>query len=224
MGMRVALVKTWTWFREPISGLTHFAGAWVGGVATIAVLAESDVNPTQRLAIAVFGFSMVLLLLASSAYHLLPVRAETIRKLRKLDHSAIYVFIAASYTPSCLLLLGDKQGPWVLTVVWLAALAGVVLKLFWMQTSRWLTVGPYLAMGWMSIFVVPDLKHLLSPAGVAWMAAGGAAYTLGAVVYATKRPDPVPGVFGFHEVWHLFVLAGAYSHFQLLLECLKLSS
>lgn len=220
--MRTALSKTWTWFREPVSGLTHLIGALIAALATIRIVAQTPAG-TPFVAVSVFGFSLVALLLASSAYHLLPVGPESIRKLRRLDHSAIYVFIAASFTPSCLLLLGDRQGPRVLAVVWAAAAFGVVAKLLWMQTSRWLTVAPYIAMSGMAIFVVPDLRLLLSPSGIAWMLAGAALYLVGAGVYATKRPDPLPGVFGFHEIWHLFVLGGAYSHFQLTLECLRLA-
>jgi hemolysin III len=212
-------VRLWSWFRDPMSGLTHLSGAVVAAIATMSVVLHSAPG-VRFVASAVFGFSLVLLLLASSAYHLLPLSPAAVRKLRKLDHSSIYVFIAASFTPSCLLLLGDRQGPWVLGVVWSAAALGVLFKLFVLQASRWLTVAPYFAMSGMAVFVVPDLARLLSPAGYAWMWAGAVSYGVGGIVYALKRPDPWPGFFGFHEVWHLLVLAGAYCHFHLTLECL----
>jgi hemolysin III len=201
--------------REPASGLSHLAGALLGaaGLVLLIQLALAHGGPRHVVGFAVFGGTMVATYLTSALYHLLDVSPEGIRRLRRCDHAAIYLFIAGSYTPFCLLPLHGWVGWSLLVVIWAMALAGVIMKLFWLEAPRWAVVGPYLVMGWMAMLCIVPLARAMPPAGMAWVFAEGAAYSLGAVVYATKRPDPLPGVFGFHEIWHLFVIAGSFCHF-----------
>lgn len=202
----------WRKFRDPVSGGTHLAGALVGVAATFLLwLRASDAR--AAIAFGIFGVSLVLLYLASSAYHLLDVSEGARKVLRRFDHSMIFVFIAGSYTPFCLISLRGPLGDRVLWAVWLFAAAGLGLKLVWLHAPRWLSTFVYLAMGWTVLTVVSPLSQALTPAGWAWLVAGGTCYTVGAVVYAIKKPDPFPDVFGFHEIWHLFVLAGSFCHF-----------
>lgn len=136
-----------------------------------------------------------------------------------LDHAAIFVLIAGSYTPITLVTL-QQQNPtlaWTLfAVVWGFAVLGVAFKLVWIGAPRWVSVGLYLAMGWLAVAAIQPLVVAMPWQGVAWLAAGGLAYTVGAIVYARKWPDPFPRVFGYHELWHLFVLAGSACHFVMI--------
>ena len=161
----------------------------------------------------VYGISLFLLYLASSLYHLLPVSERAKRMLRQLDHVAIFLLIAGTYTPICLVPL---RGPWgwsLFAAVWVFALVGMFIAIFALDAPRWMTTAVYLAMGWLIIVAVWPLVRLVSAEGVFWFFLGGAFYTSGAVVYALKRPDPVPHVFGFHEIFHVFVMLGSLCHF-----------
>ncbi|MBN1178955.1 MAG: hemolysin III family protein [Anaerolineae bacterium] len=203
--------------REPVSGLIHFfAGVLaVAGLAVLLAVGEHDAS--QQISLVVYGASLALLFFASAAYHLIQARPSTIEVLRKLDHSAIYLLIAGTYTPFCY----DKPvGTWhwgILGGIWLLAAVGIGVKVFVIKAPRWVTAGVYLAMGWVSVLMPRDVLHALSPAAFGWLAAGGVLYTLGAAVYITKKLDFFPGVFGFHEVWHVFVvLAGACHYVSVL--------
>lgn len=205
----------WRWFREPVSGLTHLAGALasVAGLALLLYVAMHRGTVWHIVSYSIFGTSLVLLYTASSLYHLLKASPPVLRALRRIDHIMIFVLIAGSYTPYCLLAL---RGPWgygLLAVIWSIALAGIIVKLLWLDAPRWLTTGIYLAMGWMVVTAAGPLLRALPAAAIWWLSASGVFYTVGAVFYATKRPKLWPGVFGFHEAWHLFVLAGSVSHF-----------
>src|SRR5215216_5287615 len=186
--------------REPVNGLTHAAGGLLAalGLGVLLATAWSAGRIDQLVAFGVFGLSLIALYAASALYHLLPLSPSGVARLRKLDHMAIFVLIAGTYTPFCLLALGSGWGWGLLTLVWSLALCGVSLKIFWMGVPRWLSVALYLGMG--------------------WVLAGGLVYSAGALVYGLKRPNPVPEVFGFHELWHLFVLAGSACHFWAVLR------
>ena len=133
--------------------------------------------------------------------------------MARLDHSMIFVFIAGSYTPFALLCMPEHTGNLVLVVVWAGALLGVALKLVWPDAPRWLSVLLYLALGWVAVFVFPQLLHEFGVATLVLLAAGGLVYTLGALAYAFKRPNPYPNTFGFHEVFHLCTLVAASCHY-----------
>jgi hemolysin III len=210
-----AWLRTWKWFRDPVSGLSHLAGAMVAVIGLIWISSTAK-GSTSLTAGVVFGASMVLLFLSSAAYHLLPLPENRVAFLRKLDHESIYVFIAGSYTPVCVLLLPPDKGSRFLALVWAIAAIGISIKLFFKPQHRWIRASMYLAMGWMSVFILPDLWAKLPAAGMAWLLVGGGFYFFGAIIYATKRPNPFPPYFGFHEIWHLFVLGGTFSHFWLM--------
>ncbi len=201
--------------REPASGLSHLAGALLGamGLVFLIQLAVTHGGPRHVVGFAIFGATMVATYLTSAVYHLADISPAGIRRLRRCDHAAIYLFIAGSYTPFCLLPLHGWVGWSMLVAIWVMALAGVIMKLFWLEAPRWAVVGPYLLMGWMALLCIVPLVRAMPPAGMAWVFAEGLAYSVGAIVYATKRPDPLPKVFGFHEIWHLFVIAGTVCHF-----------
>ncbi len=207
------------WLREPVNALTHGIGALLGvvGLATLLVLADGD--PLKTVAAAVYGVSLVLLFLASTLLHALRVGTRALRALRLFDHAAIFGLIAGSYTPLTLVSLQERSVTlaWSLFgVVWGLALLGILFKVVWLHAPRWISVGLYLLLGWMAVIAIGPLVAVLPAAALGWLVAGGLAYTVGAIVYATRRPDPFPRVFGYHELWHLFVLAGAACHFVLI--------
>jgi hemolysin III len=171
----------------------------------------------QIVAFGIFGLSLTALYVASALYHLLPLSPRGTAKLRRLDHMMIFVLIAGTYTPFCLLAL---EGGWrvgLLGLIWGLALCGVLLKLLWMGAPRWLSVALYLGMGWIALAAAPALFRVIPAGGMAWVLAGALVYSAGALIYGLKRPNPVPGVFGFHELWHLFVMAGSACHFWAVL-------
>ena len=201
--------------REPFSGLSHLAGGVLAAVGLAALLTAAALagSAERAVALGVYGGSLVALYAASALYHLLPVSEAATARLRKLDHAMIFVLIAGTYTPVCLLAL---EGVWrwgLLGTVWTLALGGVLLKLRRVGSYPWLTVALYLGLGWMSVAALPALARALPAEGLVWILIGGLVYSAGAVVYATRRPDFFPGVFGHHELWHLFVIAGSACHF-----------
>jgi hemolysin III len=210
-------------FRDPISGLTHLAGALLALIGAIWLLvpAIQARNTEQIVAFAVYGTSLLALYSASSAYHLLCLSESGTRTLRRLDHTMIYILIAGSYTPLCLIALRGAWGWSLLGVIWGLALAGFILTLFYLTRSRWLTVGIYIIMGWLAVVAFVPLLQRMPPAGIFWMVLGGVIYSSGAIVYALKRPDFIPGIFGFHELWHLFVIAGSAAHFVLIYNVIR---
>jgi hemolysin III len=201
-------------FRDPVSGLMHLAGAMLGLVAsTLLVYASRDMGPRAVVAMTVYGVSLVILYASSATYHL-PHVSEALRlKLRRVDHAMIPVFIAGSYTPFCAIALNSTLGYTVLAIVWALTLAGLVKSLYWLHAPRWVTAGIFVVMGWVSLVAIYPLSQALTVLALSLLVLGGVAYSVGAVVYAKKWPDPWPPHFGFHEVWHLFVLAGSACHF-----------
>ena len=206
--------------REPINGITHAAGGLLAalGLGVLLATAASTGRLDQLVAFGVFGLSLIALYAASALYHLLPLSPSGVARLRTLDHMAIFVLIAGTYTPFCLLALDGVWRWGLLALIWGLALCGVLLKLLWMDASRWLSVVLYLGMGWVAVIAGPALFRAVPPDGITWMLAGGLVYSAGALVYGLKRPNPVPGTFGFHEVWHLFVIAGSACHFWAVLH------
>lgn len=202
-------------FRDPVSGLTHLAGAVLSLIGLVCLLwvAVQRGSIWHVVSFAIFGASLILLYSGSAVYHLVRASAKVIQALRRVDHMLIFVLIAGTYTPFCLVPL---RGPWgyaLLAAIWLTGIMGMVFSLLWIDAPRWLTTGIYLAMGWGIVIAGFPLVRLLSPAALVWLAVGGLFYSVGAVIYARKRPNLIPGVFGFHEIWHLFVMAGSFSHF-----------
>jgi hemolysin III len=200
--------------REPVNGLTHFAGAAGGCLALVALVwgAADAGKPKQAVGFAVFGLSLIALYLASALYHSLPLPPVGVSRLRRLDHMMIYVLIAGTYTPICLVALEGRWSWGMLALVWGLALVGLVFKTFWMHAPGWISMALYMGMGWAAVIAAPALLRALPGGAVAWIVAGGLVYTAGTVVLGLRRPNPIPGVFGPHEIWHLFVLGGSACH------------
>jgi hemolysin III len=205
--------------REPVNGLTHLVGGLLASVGLVVLLAKaaSGERVEQIVAFGVFGFSLIALYTASALYHLLPLSAAGVARLRRIDHMTIFLLIAGTYTPFCLLALDGGWRVGLLGLVWSLALCGILLKFLWMDAPRWLSVVLYLGMGWVALVAAPALFRAVPAGGMAWVLAGGLVYSAGALIYGLKRPNPIPGVLGFHEVWHLFVMAGSACHFWAVL-------
>jgi len=212
--------KTKKRLRDPINGLTHLAGALLASMGLIVLLgtAASEGRVDQLVAFGIFGFSLIALYTASTLYHLLPLSPAGIARLRRVDHMTIFLLIAGTYTPFCLLALHGAWRVGLLSLIWVLALCGVLLKLFWMEAPRWLSVALYLGMGWVAVVAAPALFRAVPIGGMLWVLAGALVYSAGALVYGLKRPNFVPGVFEFHELWHLFVVAGSACHFWAVLR------
>lgn len=202
-------------FRDPASGFSHLAGAVLAMVALAVLLYVAIVNRNvwQIVAFSIFGGSLILLYSASATYHLVNGSEKVLRVLRKLDHSMIFILIAGTYTPVCLILLRGVVGYSMLSVIWSCAIIGIVLKMFFMNIPRWLYTGVYLLMGWLAMAVIVPLFRAAGWPAVLWLLAGGLFYTAGGVIYALKRPNIIPNWLGFHEIFHVFVILGSVSHF-----------
>ncbi|MBN1887872.1 MAG: hemolysin III family protein [Thermoflexales bacterium] len=199
--------------RDPVSGLTHLGATVVAIVAVAILLFLGRDSATKLISLAVYGLSLILMFAASTAYHLVDATPQVVGALRKLDHSAIYCLIAGTYTPICLHFF---QGFWqwgFVGIIWSLAAAGITVKLFMMKAPRWLAAGIYLLMGWLALIAIPEIVKAMPVPALAWLLAGGIFFTVGAVIYIIKKPDFFPKVFGFHEVWHIFVILGCACHF-----------
>ena len=198
---------------EPVNGLTHFFAAIAALIGMVILIIVGRGSLDRTIALTIYGVSLVLLFAASAAYHMIKARPKVLEILRKLDHSAIYLLIAGTYTPFCTIMF-DGFWKWgMLTIIWSLALIGIVVKIFIVNAPRWLNAGIYIVMGWLCIAAIGEMLRVLPPWALTWLVVGGVLYTLGAVVYITKILNFWPGKFGFHEVWHIFVLLGALAHF-----------
>jgi hemolysin III len=202
--------------REPFCGLSHLCGVLLGVAALLVLLCLNRGKPWHLSGFAIYGATLILLYLASTLYHSLPVSEPWIERLRRLDRVGIYLLIAGTYTPLCLVPLRGGWGWSLLGVVWGLALLGSVCELAWHTAPKWVGLGLYLTMGWLAVIAVGPLTRTLTGAGLAWLVAGGLVYSIGTVVYATDRPRLWPGIFEAHDLWHVFVLAGSACHFVLM--------
>lgn len=203
--------------RDPVSGLTHLFAALAAlvGLAILLIVARSDF--WKQISLLIYGFSLTLMFAASAAYHLPKARPQVILWLRKLDHSAIYLLIAGTYTPICLNMFSGYWRWGMLAVIWSLAAVGILVKLFVIHAPRWINAGVYLVMGWISLIAVKEILAVMPPGAIFWLVLGGVVFSIGAVVYITRIMDFKPGVFGFHESWHIFVILGCLCHFVLIL-------
>ena len=163
----------------------------------------------ERLAAAVFSVALATMFGTSALYHRLDWRPAARRWLRRLDHAAIYVLIAGTYTPFGLLALSGAWRWTILGVVWAGAAAAIVVKLAWVDSPKWVAASIAIALGWLGVAIIPQVLDEIGAAGLLLLGAGGVSYTVGALVYAFRRPDPVPDVFGYHELFHALVIAAA---------------
>lgn len=204
------------YIREPINGLTHLLGAILAIIGTVFLIIKGSqtLNSTVEVSsLIIFGVSMFLLYGASATYHMVIASDNVIAWLRKLDHSMIYLLIAGTYTPYCVITLQGTIGWIVLMIIWLAAICGILFKLIWFHSPRWLSTGLYILMGWLIIFAVVPLAANLALPGLTLLITGGVIYTLGGVIYALKPRWLESKYLGFHEIFHLFILAGSFAHF-----------
>ncbi len=202
--------------REPVNGLTHLGGAIAAAVGLVVLVVLAADDAARAASLALYGATLVLMFSASAAYHLVPAGPGALGVLRKLDHVAIYLLIAGTYTPVC---LHNLTGFWRLgltAIVWALALIGAGVKLVVIHAPRWVTAGLYLLMGWLAIAASGEILSRLPAGALAWLVAGGLFFTGGAVIYILKKPNLFGGRFGFHEIWHVFVILGAFSHFMLM--------
>jgi hemolysin III len=209
--------------REPVNGLTHLAGAVLSAVGFVVLLITAVENRSVRqfVAFSIFGFSLVAMYCASAFYHSLRLSERGVARLRRIDHMMIYILIAGTYTPVCLVLLRGRLGLGLLIAVWSLAAMGTLQTIAWMHAPQWLSTVLYIGMGWIAVLVIRPLLAAVPVGFFYWILAGGIIYTLGAVVHATHWPrvraGAVPRLFGSHEIWHLCVMAGSFAHYWAIL-------
>jgi hemolysin III len=204
-----------------LRGVLHLAAFPVSLAAgAVLLLAVAD-GPGERWACAVYTAAAATLFGVSALYHRGRWDARTHARLRRLDHSNIFLMIAGTYTPLCIALLSGTPQRVVLGVVWLGALVGIVFRVAWLHAPAWLYTPFYVALGWVAITVMPELAAEGGGAVVALLVVGGLAYSAGATVYALKRPDPVPDVFGFHEVFHVGTILGYVCHYAAIVVAVR---
>lgn len=203
--------------REPGSALTHFIAMLLALCAAVPLLVRAAVHSGVKslTAMTVFMISMVLLYAASTIYHSVNCSGRILRIFRKIDHMMIFILIAGTYTPVCLLTLPKPSGLMLLASVWGIALVGIFIKGFWITCPKWFSSVLYIAMGWSCLSVLGQLFSLLPLHAFLWLLAGGLIYTAGGIIYALRLPlfDARHPMFGLHEIFHLFVMAGSLCHF-----------
>lgn len=203
--------------REPGSAITHLFGMIFAVAASTPMLLKAafTCGRTAVIAMTVFMTSMILLYAASTLYHSVNLSGQKLKFFRKIDHMMIFVLIAGSYTPICLLVLEPASGKTLLITVWAIAAAGMLIKLFWITCPKWFSSILYIAMGWACISVFSELLTHLSAHAFGWLLAGGILYTIGGIIYALKLPffNQLHKNFGSHEIFHLFVMGGSICHF-----------
>ncbi|MCM1425583.1 MAG: hemolysin III family protein [Eubacterium sp.] len=203
--------------REPGSAITHFIAMLLAVFASTPLLIKAAVfdGYVAFVAMSIFMLSMIALYTASTVYHSVVVKDRFLRIFRKIDHMMIFVLIAGSYTPVCLIVLGGKSGYTLLAIVWAIAIAGMVIKALWITCPKWFSSVIYISMGWVCLGVFGQLWNTLPHSAFLWLLAGGVIYTIGGVIYALKLPifNSKHKYFGSHEIFHLFVMGGSICHF-----------
>jgi hemolysin III len=203
--------------KDPISGISHLIGALLSLFGTIVLLyfAYQQQDVIKIVSFFIFGFSMLFLYTSSAIYHLFGHSPEEVDVFRKIDHAMIYILIAGTYTPFCLIALKGVWGMSTLITIWVLATAGtstVFFKSFWTKVPRWFATSLYLFMSWLVVIVIYPLYKATNMETILWLLIGGFFYTVGAVIYAKKKPN-ISKDFGFHEIFHVLVLLGTMSHF-----------
>lgn len=201
--------------RPMLRGVLHLGMAVAAPFLLIFLLLRAD-HPREYVAAAIYAPSVLLLYMTSASYHIIPWRPDLKAIMRRLDHSMILALIAGTYTPFCLLVLWNAWGITMLALVWSLAGAGILLKVAWPQSPRWISVALGLGVGWIGLIAIAEIVTALTAGQIAALIFGGVLYSIGAFVYALKRPNPFPRVFGYHEVFHSFVILGSITHFALI--------
>ena len=205
--------------KPKLRGVLHHSAAWLAlGAGTMLVAMASTTR--AAIAAAVYAVSLVVLFAVSAIYHRVQWSDRARAIMRRADHASIFVLIAGTYTPIAVLALGGEDGRRLLIQIWTGAAAGILLSLFWVKAPKALTAAVAVAVGWTIAPYIGEVRRLLG--GMLWLVlAGGIAYTLGAIIYAVRKPDPFPRVFGYHEVFHLLTVVGALLHFAVIVQIVR---
>lgn len=206
--------------KDPASALTHLGGCIAAMFAAVPLLARAAAQPdlTHSIALGIFILSMILLYGASTLYHSINSTPQINKRLKKLDHMMISVLIAGTYTPVCLIVLDPPIGHFLCLLVWSIALAGILIKAFWVTCPKWFSSILYIGMGWICLLAINQIHASLPKAGFSLLFAGGVFYTIGGIIYALKLPrfNAAHPNFGTHEIFHVFCLLGSLCHFLLM--------
>lgn len=206
--------------KDPGSAITHGIAALLSVVAAIPLLVKASREPDfiHVITLGIFILTMILLYTASTVYHSIDSTETVNRRLRKMDHMMISIMIAGSYTPICLIVLHGVKGYVLCAIVWSVAIAGILLKAFWITCPKWVSSVLYIGMGWLCVLAFLPIFHTLPRAGFVWLLAGGLIYTVGGIIYGLKLPifDSRHKNFGSHEIFHIFVMLGSACHFILM--------
>ncbi|MBF7096962.1 PAQR family membrane homeostasis protein TrhA [Alkalibacter mobilis] len=204
--------------REPINTITHFAGFVLSIIGFIYLMIKSimDFNSLNILSTVIFSAGLIGLYFASFYYHGKIAEEKILVRLRKLDHVMIFFLIAATYTPVCLITLQGQIGYILLGIIWGLAIVGMIIKMFFINVPRWISTGLYLFLGWASISVIKPLFSKMPLPGFLLLVAGGLFYTFGAIIYGTKSEKIRVANFGYHEIFHIFILLGSLSHYLMV--------
>lgn len=206
--------------KDPGSAITHFIGMALALLAAMPLLvkAHREAGTFATGALAIFIISMILLYAASTIYHTFDISPTVNRILRKIDHMMIFILIAGTYTPVCMVVLGDRTGWMLLALVWSIAIVGILIKACWITCPKWFSSALYIAMGWVCVLAISSIVKALPKGALGWLLAGGLIYTAGGVIYAMKLPlfNSRHKNFGSHEVFHLFVMGGSFCHYVMM--------
>jgi hemolysin III len=206
--------------KDPGSAITHLIGMLMAVFATMPLLIKAARHPDSihLISLGIFILSMILLYTASTVYHTFGKTNKVHIRLKKFDHMSIYVLIAGTYTPICLIVLGGRLGLALLALVWSLAIIGIIVTGFWVHCPKWFSAAVYIAMGWTCVLAFTQIINSLSKAAFVWLLAGGIIYTVGGVIYALKLPifNSRHKNFGTHEIFHLFCIGGSFCHFMLM--------
>lgn len=206
--------------KEPGSAITHFIGMLMAIFAAVPLLIKAAHEPSRIyvISLAIYAASLILLYAASTTYHTFDISQKVNTVLKKIDHMMISVLIAGSYTPVCLIVLKGKTGIILLSIVWAIAIAGILIKAFWVYCPKWVSSVLYIGMGWTCVLAFTQILNNMSPAAFGWLLAGGIIYTVGGIIYALKLPifNSRHKNFGSHEIFHLFVMGGSACHFVVM--------
>ena len=218
--MEVHIMEQKRHIKEPGSAITHFIGMLMAIFAAVPLLIKAAHEPSRIyiISLTIYAASLILLYAASTTYHTFDISAKVNTVLKKIDHMMISVLIAGSYTPVCLIVLKGKTGIILLSIVWAIAVAGILIKAFWVYCPKWVSSVLYIGMGWTCVLAFTQILNNMSPAAFGWLLSGGIIYTAGGVIYALKLPlfNNRHKNFGSHEIFHLFVMGGSACHFVVM--------
>lgn len=216
--MKAKITKNIARIKDPGSAITHFIAMILAIAAMVPLLLKASQAQGHFLYLLIFILSMIGLYAASTIYHTLDISPKINQMLRKLDHMMIFILIAGTYTPVCMIVLGDRTGWLLLAGVWAIAIVGIVINACWITCPKWFSSLIYIAMGWVCILAITKIIQALPKAGFLWLLAGGIIYTLGGIIYAMKLPlfNNRHRYFGSHEIFHLFVMGGSLCHYVMM--------